>query len=142
MTDASALVWFKRDLRLHDHAPLFAAQSMQHAVALFIIEPQWLDSPECDASHVDFTLQCLAELRSNLAQRGLPLLVRVGNCVNVLAQLHAEIGFTHLLSHEETGSGWSYQRDIAVGRWCVAQQIVWQEWQQTGVIRRLRSRTG
>lgn len=142
MTDAYALVWLKRDLRLHDHAPLFAAQSMQHAVALFIIEPQWLDSPECDASHVDFTLQCLAELRSNLAQRGLPLLVRVGDCVNVLAQLHAEIGFTHLLSHEETGSGWSYQRDIAVGRWCQAQQVVWQEWQQTGVIRRLRSRTG
>jgi deoxyribodipyrimidine photo-lyase len=142
MTDASALVWFKRDLRLRDHAPLATAQGFGHAIALFIIEPEWLQSPECDASHVDFTLQCLAELRNNLAARGLPLLVRIGSCVQVLSQLYAEFGFTHLLSHEETGTGWSYARDKLVLRWCHGHNILWQEWQQTGVVRRLRSRSG
>ena len=141
-----ALVWFKRDLRMHDHAPLVAALQLtaQHAdaLALFIIEPEWLQSPECDTSHVDFCLACVAELRVALAARGLPLLVRVGSAVPVLAALHAELGFTHVLSHEETGPGWSYARDIAVGAWCKAQQVVWQEFTQTGVVRRLRSRTG
>ncbi len=142
MSDASALVWFKRDLRLRDHAPLAAAQGFNNAAALFVIEPEWLDSPECDASHVDFSLQCLAELRANLAQRGMSLLVRVGSCVQVFTQLQAEFSFTHLLSHEETGAGWTFQRDKDVSAWCQGHNVVWQEWQQTGVVRRLRSRSG
>jgi deoxyribodipyrimidine photo-lyase len=91
---------------------------------------------------VDFALACLAELRSALAQRGLPLLVRVGSAVAVLAQLHSELGFSHLLSHEETGAGWSYTRDLQVAAWCQAQGIAWQEFCQTGAVRRLRSRAG
>ena len=47
-----ALVWSKRDLRVHDHAPLVAALTHTDALALFVIEPEWLQSPECDSSHV------------------------------------------------------------------------------------------
>jgi len=136
------LVWFKRDLRVHDHAPLAAAQSHPDALGLFIIEPEWLCSPECDSSHVDFALGCLLELRAALALRGMPLLVRVGSAVEVLEKLHAEVGFSHVLSHEETGTGWSYQRDLNVAAWCRSQRVLWQEFTQTGVVRRLRSRSG
>jgi len=142
MLSTRALVWFKRDLRVHDHAPLVAALAHSDAAALFVLEPEWLQSPECDASHVDFTLQCLAELRAALALRGLPLLVRVGSTVPVLAQLHQALRFTHLLSHEETGPGWSYTRDKQVATWCRGQQVAGQEFSQTGVIRGLRSRSG
>ncbi len=142
MTAPRALVWFKRDLRLHDHAPLVAAQAYTDALALFVVEPEWLQSPECDASHVDFALACLTELRDALAERGLPLLVRVGCAVDVLAQLNSHVAFTHLLSHEETGPGWSYARDLQVAAWCKSTQISWQEFNQTGVVRRLRSRSG
>ena len=137
-----ALVWFKRDLRIHDHAALAAAQTSGDALCLFVIEPEWLQSPECAASHVDFALGCLAELRTALAGLGMPLLVRVGSAVPVLAQLHQEVGYTHLLSHEETGPGWSYVRDKQVARWCKSHNIPWQEFTQTGVVRRLRSRSG
>ena len=137
-----ALVWFKRDLRLHDHAPLLAAQRSGPALGLFIIEPEWLNSPECDAQHVDFVLRSLQELRGALAARGLPLVVRVDSALRVLSQLHAELGFGQLLSHEETGPGWSYVRDVQVGQWCQAHQVQWQEFTQTGVVRRLRSRSG
>ncbi len=137
-----ALVWFKRDLRVHDHTPLTTAQSFTDALGLFVIEPEWLQSPECDAIHVDFALGCLPGLRAALAERGLPLLVRVGSAVSVLAQLHSEYAFTNLLSHEETGPGWSYKRDIQVAKWCISESVVWQEFSQTGVVRRLRSRSG
>jgi deoxyribodipyrimidine photo-lyase len=142
MSKQRALVWFKRDLRVHDHAALAAAQAHEDALGLFIIEPEWLQSEECDASHVDFALQCVAELRGALAARGLPLLVRVGSAVHVLAQLHQELAYTQLLSHEETGSGWSYARDLQVASWCASNRIAWQEFTQTGVVRRLRSRSG
>ena len=139
----TTLVWLKRDLRLRDHAPLHAAHAAQcEAAALFVIEPAWLGSAEFSPSHLHFTLQGLAELRRELAARGLPLLVRVGEVPAVLQQLRAEWPFERLLSHEETGSGWTYARDIAVARWCQAQGVAWQEFAQTGVVRRLRSRQG
>ena len=139
----SVLVWLKKDLRSADHAPLAAAAALPGAaLALYVIEPEWLASPECDAQHVAFTLACLAELRLALAARGLPLLVRVGPVLQVFAELQRSYGIQHLLSHEETGPGWSYARDLAVADWCHHEGVGWLEWPQTGVVRRLRSRTG
>jgi len=142
MSSTRALVWFKRDLRIRDHEPLVRALAHTDALALYLIEPEWLESPECDAMHVDFALACVTQLREALARRGLPLWVRVGSAVSVLAHLHQDLRFTHLLSHEETGPDWSYTRDKAVARWCTGAGVTWQESTQTGVIRRLRDRSG
>ena len=120
MTGPAALVWFKRDLRLRDHAPLAEAMQFESALGLVVIEPAWLASPECDARHVGFYLDCVAQLQRDLAARGLPLLVRNGPLPQVLQTLRREFPFTHLFSHEETGPGWSYQRDLAVADWCRA----------------------
>ncbi len=142
MTGPAALVWFKRDLRTRDHAPLAEAMRFENALGLVVIEPQWLDSPECDPRHVAFLLDCVAQLKADLAQRGLPLLVRCGAMPQVLQDLRREFAFTHLLSHEETGAGWSFARDLTVAEWCRSQGVAWLESPQTGVVRRLRSRTG
>ena len=142
MTGTAGLVWFKRDLRVRDHTPLAEAMHCDRAVGLVVIEPQWLTSPECDPRHVSFLLDCVAALQRDLAQRGLPLLVRTGAMVDVLQALRCEFPFTHLFSHEETGLGWSYTRDLAVADWCRTQGVRWAETPQTGVVRRLRSRTG
>ena len=65
-----ALVWFKRDLRCGDHAPLAQAAGFESCLALFIIEPAWLASPECASAHVAFVLDGLARLRAQLQSRG------------------------------------------------------------------------
>lgn len=135
---ATALVWLKRDLRLADHAPLAEAQRFPRALAVFIIEPEWLQSPECDSSHVGFALECVQAMRA----QGLPVLVRQGPAVAVLEALRAAHGVTHLLSHEETGPGWSWTRDKEVAAWCRAQGVQWSEVPQTGVVRRLACRNG
>jgi deoxyribodipyrimidine photo-lyase len=137
-----ALVWFKRDLRVRDHAPLAEAMHCDSALGLVVIEPQWLASPECDPRHVGFLLDCVAELQRDLAALGLPLLVRTGGMPQLLQSLRREFPFTHLFSHEETGPGWSYTRDLAVAEWCRHQGVHWTELPQSGVVRRLRSRTG
>jgi len=137
-----ALIWFKRDLRTADHAPLAQAAQCETALALFIIEPAWLGSPECHPRHVDWLMKCLAPLRDALASRGLALLVRTGDAVQVLSALSRDYAFTHLLSHEETGPGWSYDHDRAVARWCQSNQVTWTEYPQTGVVRRLKDRRG
>jgi deoxyribodipyrimidine photo-lyase len=139
---SGALVWFKRDLRVRDHAPLAEAARFEAAAALVVIEPGWLTSAECDPRHIGFYLSNVAELQKNLAARGLPLLVRVGEATQVLQDLRRAFVFSHLFSHEETGPGWSYTRDLKVADWCRHQGVVWQESPQTGVVRRLRNRSG
>jgi deoxyribodipyrimidine photo-lyase len=136
------LVWLKKDLRCRDHAPLAMAAGFDAAAALYVIEPEWLASAEFDAQHLEFALACLGPLRAELAARGLPLLVRVGSVVDVFAALRRELPFTNLVSHEETGPLWSYERDKAVARWCCNAGVQWQECAQTGVVRRLKSRSG
>lgn len=135
------LVWLKRDLRSLDHAPL-AAAAEGAATALWIVEPEWFSSPEFHPRQLAFASACVAELRETLAQRGLPLLVRHGSAVSVLQELFERHRFEYLLSHEETGPGWTYARDRAVGAWCRERGVQWQEWPQHGVVRRLRSRAG
>jgi deoxyribodipyrimidine photo-lyase len=137
-----AVVWFKRDLRVRDHAPLAAAAAADNALALHVVEPAWLDSPECHPRQVAWTLAALGELRAALAARGLPLVVRVGPVPAVFDALRRDFAFTHLFSHEETGPLWTYDRDRAVAAWCRERGVAWHEFAHTGVVRRLRSRNG
>ncbi|MEY5016615.1 MAG: hypothetical protein RIS92_2973 [Verrucomicrobiota bacterium] len=143
----SEVVWLKRDLRVRDHEPLVRAseavgESGGAVVCLFIYESEWLAATETDGSHVRFVSECLAELEGELVRRGGRLVTRVGTAVTVLEELQREVGFTRIWSHEETGSGWTYRRDVDVGKWCRARGVEWCEIPQHGVVRRLRSRNG
>lgn len=137
-----ALVWLKRDLRAADHAPLAEAASFPVAAAIYVIEPAWLASPECHAQHVAFAEAQVHALRETLLARGMPLLIRYGNALEVFSALRATLPFDVLLSHEETGPSWSFQRDRAVATWCKQVGVVWREWPTNGVVRRLRNRNG
>ncbi len=143
----SEVVWLKRDLRVRDHEPLVRAseavgESGGAVVCLFIYESEWLAATETDGSHVRFVSECLAELEGELVRRGGRLVTRVGTAVTVLEERQREVGFTRIWSHEETGSGWTYRRDVDVGKWCRARGVEWCEIPQHGVVRRLRSRNG
>jgi len=136
------LVWFKRDLRLRDHAPLAQAAERGPLLAVFVHEPAFRAAAEFDPMHQCFAEDCLDELRDGLARLGVPLLELAGELPQLFATLHALLPIERLWAHEETGQWWTYQRDLAVARWCRAQGIEFIELPQTGVIRRLRSRDG
>mgnify|MGYP001627115541 CR=1 FL=1 len=134
------LVWFKRDLRLHDHAALQAASRLGPLVCLYIVEPGLWQQPDAARQHYEFVRESLADLQAALQQRGGQLLVLQGEATEVLTRLWQTAPFASLHSHEETGNGWTYARDQAVARWCRAHGVPWQEQPQYGVVRGLRSR--
>ena len=136
------VVWFKRDLRIGDHAPLIEALQQGPVIGLYLYEPELLESPEWDASHSCFIAEALRELESEWTRRGGCLLLRRGEAVEQLERLHRETGFVRLWSHEETGNRLTFDRDLRVVRWCRERGIDWQERRQDGVVRRLRSRDG
>ncbi|MEL6297111.1 MAG: deoxyribodipyrimidine photo-lyase [Pseudomonadota bacterium] len=140
--DAVHIVWFKRDLRVHDHRPLARAAIKGKVLPLLIIEPQWWAEPDMSARQFAFMAECARELQEALAQRGQPLVVRVGDALETFEALRRQYDIEALWSHEETGNAWTYARDLAVGAWCRANGIAWHEDRQDGVIRHLRTRNG
>ena len=142
MSAEPQLVWLKRDLRLADHAPLHRATKRGPVVILYVYEPELLAAPEHDPSHFEFIDQSLAELDRRLRALGQRLVIRHGRLPDVFAQLHTEIPFGRLWSHEETGLGVTYDRDRRVKRWCRERVLPWTELAQNGVARPHPQRDG
>ncbi|WP_425144712.1 uracil-DNA glycosylase [Deinococcus sp.] len=137
-----SLVWFKRDLRLFDHAALSAASERGAVLPLYIWEDEQLGHPEFTASHLSLTNDALGELSAGLARLGAPLHLARGEAAAVIERLHGQHGFTAIYAHQETGNGVSYQRDRRVRAWAKSAGLPFFEPPQNGVVRRLKSRDG
>jgi deoxyribodipyrimidine photo-lyase len=129
------LVWFKRDLRLSDHAALRAAARKGTVLPLVIIEPEYWQQPDASARQWLFWRGCIEDLARGIASKNGALIIRVGDAVTIFDQLRRELGAFDLVAHEETGNAWTYERDKAVHRWCKAKDIRFTEHRQFGVIR-------
>jgi len=142
MTEPVHIVWFKRDLRVADHRPLAAAAKLGPVLPLYIVEPDLWAQPDASARQWAFAAESLTELQSALAALGQPLCVRVGDAVTIFRDIHERHGIASVWSHEETGNGFTFRRDLAVAAWAKAEGVPWHEPRQFGVIRRLKSRNG
>ena len=135
------IVWFKRDLRVHDHAPLQAAATTGAPVLpLYIIEPDYWAQPFASQRHWGFIHDCLQELREDLGKLGQSLIIRQGEACTVINALRQNAGATDLWAHEETADLWTYQRDKRVRRMCRETGIAVHELPANGVVRRLENR--
>ena len=71
------MVWFRRDLRLFDHAALYHALKNSHAVfCVFIFDRDILDSLPRQDRRVEFLLASLIELHAELQKHGGALIIR------------------------------------------------------------------
>jgi deoxyribodipyrimidine photo-lyase len=136
------IVWYKRDLRVADHAPLAEAARSGPVLPLYIAEPMLWQQPDAAGRHWAFLADSLAELRSALAALGQPLVVRTGDAVAVLEELRRRCAIAGLWSHQETGNAASFARDRRVRAWARAHAIPWAERRQFGVERGRGDRTG
>ena len=143
----TVLLWFKRDLRVADHPALVhaaevAGETGAAVLPVYVAEPEYWRLPDTSARHWAFTAECVERLREALGDLGLPLVLRTGDAVAVLSGFAAGHGATRLVSHEETGNGWTYARDRRVAAWAREAGLPWDELAQSGVVRRLASRDG
>ncbi|MBI5922511.1 MAG: deoxyribodipyrimidine photo-lyase [Betaproteobacteria bacterium] len=90
---SAALVWFRRDLRGHDHAALHHALTHYRRVyCAFVFDTTILDLlPRCDR-RVDFILRALQELKAALCDMGGDLIVCHGDPVREVPRLAAGLG--------------------------------------------------
>jgi len=135
-----SLVWFKRDLRWQDHAALAQAAKKGPVRCIYVIEPELWLQPDCALQHCEFIRESLQVLDAHLRSMGGCVEIHTGELPEVLMQLWREAPFSGLYSHEETGNGFTYARDLKVGAWCQANGVMWREFAQFGVVRRLKNR--
>ncbi len=129
------VVWFKRDLRVEDHRPLWRASRRGPVLPLYIAEPTIIGAADFSDAHWRFVRQCLFELRERLAALGQPLVVRTGKAVDVFEHLRSVVGAFTLWAHQETGNQRTYDRDRAVRGWAAEHGIEVHECRQHGVVR-------
>ena len=129
------IVWFKRDLRVVDHAPLSRAAARGPVLPLYVVEPDWWQQSDMAGRHWAFVNDALWPLREALAQMGQPLVVKRGKVIDVLHELCTRYRIEAVWSHQETGGDWSYRRDRAVAEWLRERGIPWYQPRQQGVVR-------
>src|SRR3954454_3431135 len=89
----TALVWFRRDLRVHDHPPLRAAlEAHDRVVPVFVLDERLTQGRFPSANRAHFLLESLRELRGALQERGGTLVLRHGAPERELAALARETG--------------------------------------------------
>lgn len=137
-----AVVWFKRDLRLTDHAPLHAALSKPTPIILlYVFEPTILAQPDFSDRHGQFITQSIRDIQGNLGQLNLRMTVLMGEMEKVLDSIYLHYGSFSLFSYEETGTDATWLRDRQVAGWCQSHHLDWKEFPTNGVVRKLKSKS-
>ncbi len=100
----TSIVWFRRDLRLHDHPALARALAGGDAVVpLFVFDERLLAGRWRSANRTWFMLGSVRELAHDLAERGAPLVVRVGDPRRIVPELADAVGATSVEVSRDLG---------------------------------------
>ena len=135
------IVWFKRDLRFTDHAPLyFAQQEAVPILLLYCFEPSVMAGPDSDVRHWRFVYQSLQNMQEKLTDVNGALFIFHNEVLTVLEALEKTYCIKTIFSHEEIGNKLTYDRDKNVQTFTQQNNIKWNEYQHNAVVRRLKSR--
>lgn len=138
----NVLLWFKRDLRVADHPALVRAAALGRVLPLYVAEPGLWVQPDMATRHWETVAEALAGLRGDLAALGAPLVVRTGDAVEVIARLVRAHRIGAIVSHQETGTLWTFDRDRRVAAMARAQSVRWEELAASAIRRGQTSRAG
>ncbi|HEX5092465.1 MAG TPA: deoxyribodipyrimidine photo-lyase [Burkholderiales bacterium] len=122
--DSAALVWFRRDLRAHDHAALHAALAGHGAVhCAFVFDTEILDAlPGRADRRVDFIWHSVRELQEALAALGGGLHVLHGRARAEIPRLAARLGVAAVYANRDYEPQ-AIDRDREVGEQLAARGI-------------------
>ncbi|HAO33226.1 MAG TPA: deoxyribodipyrimidine photo-lyase [Candidatus Competibacter sp.] len=107
MTERCAIIWFRNDLRLHDHEVLtLLANSVDVLAPVYCLDPARFEIqpsgfPLTGPLRARFLIECLEDLRAGLEARGSGLHVVVGQPEQVLPALAQKLGAREIFAERE-----------------------------------------
>ncbi|WP_354698319.1 Deoxyribodipyrimidine photo-lyase [Paraconexibacter sp. AEG42_29] len=104
MPGSTALVWFRRDLRVHDHPSLVTALAdYDRVVPVFVLDRRLATGRYASPARTAFMLGCLRELRATLKDLGGGLVLRDGEATKELLALAEEVDAEAVLWASDVG---------------------------------------
>jgi len=135
------IVWFKRDLRFTDHEPLFLAQNEKLPILLlYFFEPMVMNYHDSDVRHWRFIYESLQEMQRKLDSIGAKIYFFHSDVKTIFEALSKVYDIKTIFSHQEIGNKITFDRDLEMQSFFKKNNIQWNETQQHGVIRKLKSR--
>lgn len=115
----SALMWFRRDLRVADNAALYAAlKAARRVYCVFVYDTEILDVlPSRNDRRIEFIVQSVDELGRELAARGGQLIVLHGSARAEIPRLAAALGVHAVYANHD------YEPDAVARDAAVAQAL-------------------
>ena len=100
------LVWFRQDLRTRDHHALTAAMAAGQVLGVYILDDDAPSEHRIGAAQRWWLHHSLVALRRDLAEIGVPLILRRGRASVELARLAAEVGAPAIHAHRHYEPWW------------------------------------
>ena len=125
-----------------DHEPLYDASKLGSFLPLYIIEPELWKRPDVSYRHYYYLKHYLKRLDDMFQSKGGNLVVKVGGALSVFKTLTENYNVKQIYSHYETWNRFSRDRDEDIRDWAKKNSIEWSEYQQNGVVRKLKTRDG
>lgn len=108
------IVWYRNDLRIHDHPALAKAiQSADHVVPLFILNSSLLRGAHAGSNRNRFLIESLHDLKQSLKKIGGDLVIRNGDSLKVLQEVVQEVN-AEAVYYTADFSPYAIQRDMRI----------------------------
>lgn len=106
---ARTLVWYRNDLRIHDHEPLLRAVETGEVLPLFCFDPRQFGRtsfgfPKTGFFRTKFLIESVSKLRDRFRSLGGDLIIRVGKPEQVIPELLNTLKIDRVLTHKEVTS--------------------------------------
>jgi deoxyribodipyrimidine photo-lyase len=104
------LVWFRNDLRTHDHEPLHrACLTGMPVIGIYCFDPRHFQNkrfgfPKTGVHRAKFIIDSVLDLRDRMKKRGFELIVKVGKPEDILPELATICDIHEIYYHAEMGS--------------------------------------
>ena len=108
-----SVLWFRRDLRLHDHPALFAAVARGSVAPLFVFDPRLLSGRFASPNRLWFMTESLRTLDGELRARGSQLHFRVGDPAVVVPAFARQARASTIFASRDY-TPFARRRDVAV----------------------------
>ncbi len=102
---SKAIVWFRNDLRLHDHEALHTAIAKHEEVLfIYVFDPFWWKNDafgmrKTGAFRTKFLLESVQELRESIQSQGSDLVIRYGDTTEELKKIQNQFNAQHIYFH-------------------------------------------
>jgi len=130
---SNRIVWFKKNLRFKDNEILI--DENKTSILIYIIEPELWKQKDMSLRQWQFTLESVNELQQQLLKNNLHLNIFFGDALEIFKFLKDKYGFSSVISEQETGIKWTYERDKKLKKYFLQNNIYWIECPYPGVKR-------